>query len=111
VIRQILSAVSYLHSRKIAHRDIKPENIMFETNDALNVKLLDFCSSRKMGENEAMQGVYGTAYYVAPEVLKGSYDLKCDIWSIGVILYMLLCGNPPFNGSSDVEIIEAVKKG
>jgi calcium-dependent protein kinase len=111
VIRQILSAVSYLHSRNIAHRDIKPENIMFETNDALNVKLLDFGNSRKMGGNEAMQGVYGTAYYVAPEVLHGSYDLKCDIWSVGVILYMLLSGNPPFNGNSDVEIIEAVKKG
>jgi calcium-dependent protein kinase len=103
--------VAYLHSRKIAHRDIKPENIMFESNDALNVKLLDFGNSRKMGENEALQGVYGTAYYVAPEVLSGQYDEKCDIWSLGVILYMLLSGNPPFNGSSDLQIIEAVKKG
>ena len=111
IIRQILSAVAYLHSKKIAHRDIKPENILFESNDALNVKLLDFGNSRKMGENEAMHGVFGTAYYVAPEVLYGDYDEKCDIWSIGVILYMLLSGNPPFNGHSDIQIIEAVKKG
>mmetsp|Transcript_14375 Transcript_14375/g.24482 ORF Transcript_14375/g.24482 Transcript_14375/m.24482 type:complete len:100 (+) Transcript_14375:715-1014(+) len=64
-----------------------------------------------MGENEAMHGVFGTAYYVAPEVLRGDYDEKCDIWSVGVILYMLLSGNPPFNGNSDLHIIEAVKRG
>ena len=111
IIRQVLSAVAFLHSKKIAHRDIKPENILFESNDALNVKLLDFGNSRQMGENEAMHGVYGTAYYVAPEVLSQNYDEKCDIWSIGVILYMLLSGNPPFNGNSDLQILEAVKAG
>jgi calcium-dependent protein kinase len=100
-----------LHSKNIAHRDIKPENIMFESNDALNVKLLDFGNSRKMAGNDAMTGVYGTAYYVSPEVLTGNYNEKCDIWSIGVILYMLLSGNPPFNGNSDLEILEAVKYG
>ena len=102
IIKQVLSAVSFLHSRNIAHRDIKPDNILFESNDALNVKLLDFGNSRQMGKNEAMRGVYGTAYYVAPEVLQGDYDEKCDIWSIGIILYMLLSGNPPFNGNSDI---------
>jgi len=70
-MKQLLSSIAYLHSRKIAHRDIKPENILFESNDALNIKLLDFGNSRKMGENEGMSGVYGTAYYVAPEVLHG----------------------------------------
>ena len=101
IIRQILSAVAYLHSKNIAHRDIKPENIMFESNDSLNVKLLDFGNSRKMGKNTAMQGVYGTAYYVAPEVLSGTYNEGCDIWSIGVILYLLLSGSPPFDGNDD----------
>jgi len=75
---------------------------MFVSNDALNVKLLDFANSRKMSDNEELSGVYGTAYYVAPEVLKGQYDEKCDIWSVGVILYMLLSGKPPFNGKNDV---------
>jgi len=64
-----------------------------------------------MGKNEALKGVYGTAYYVAPEVLNGEYDEKCDIWSVGIILYMLLSGNPPFNGNSDVQILEAIKAG
>ena len=106
-----MSALSYLHSKKIAHRDIKPENVMFESNDSLNVKILDFGNSRMIGENEAMRGVFGTAYYVAPEVIFGEYNEKCDIWSTGVILYMLLSGNPPFDGSSDLAILESVKKG
>ena len=111
IMKQLLSAVAYLHSKQIAHRNIHPENVLFQSNDALNIKLLDFGSSRKMGENEAMHGVYGTAYYVAPECLEQDYDEKCDIWSVGIILYMLLSGKPPFNGTSDVQILEEVKKG
>lgn len=65
---------------------------MFESIDSLNIKLMDFCNSRKMGINEVMSGVYGTAYYVSPEVLAGQYDEKCDLWSVGVILYLLLSG-------------------
>lgn len=103
--------MAYLHSKKIAHRDIKPENVLFVSNDSLDVKLLDFGNSRKMGENQGMNGVYGTAFYVAPEVHAGKYTEKCDMWSVGVILYMLLSGNPPFNGSSDLHILQAVKNG
>ena len=55
--------------------------------------------------------IFNQPYYIAPEVIQKHYDEKCDIWSIGVILYMLLSGNPPFNGSSDLQIIEAIKKG
>ena len=58
-----------------------------------------------------MSQKFGTPYYIAPEVLKKNYDEKCDLWSIGVIMYILLCGYPPFNGANDKQIIEAVLKG
>ena len=58
-----------------------------------------------------MHGVFGTSYYVAPEVIEGTYSEKCDIWSVGVILFILLSGEPPFNGNTDEEIVEKIKIG
>lgn len=100
--------MSYLHSKNIVHRDIKPENILFNNKDVL--KLVDFGTS-KITDSRKMKNTYGTPYYVAPEVLDENYDLKCDIWSCGVILYILITGVPPFNGPTEFDIMERVKEG
>jgi len=111
-MRQILSAVSYLHKHKVTHRDLKPENIVFESKDPnARLKIIDFGTSKKVMENEKLKTRMGTAYYIAPEVLNGKYDHMCDIWSCGVILYIFLFGTPPFNGKTDDIIFAKIQKG
>lgn len=80
----------FCHNRGIVHRDLKPENILFEPSGL--IKIIDFGTSGKFHKDEQLKETYGTAYYIAPEVLKGNYNEKCDIWSIGVIMYILLTG-------------------
>ncbi|CAG9333134.1 unnamed protein product [Blepharisma stoltei] len=109
---QLLSAVLYCHANNIVHRDLKPENLLLETqaNDA-NLKVIDFGTSAIFEPCKNLTQKYGTAYYIAPEVLRKDYNEKCDIWSCGVILYILLCGKPPFYGRNDRDIIRRVEKG
>lgn len=107
-----MSAICYCHSNGIAHRDLKPENFLFLTkHDDSPLKLIDFGLSKNFESAENMHTKAGTPYYISPEVLKGEYNESCDIWSAGVILYILLSGAPPFFGNTDPEILEAVKKG
>lgn len=112
IIGQILLALNYLHKNNIIHRDLKPENLIFEVKEpnAL-LKLIDFGSSKRTQRNEHLRTTFGTIYYIAPEVLQHNYDFKCDIWSCGVIAYILICGKPPFNGQRDSEIIKKIKAG
>ena len=109
VIMKLLNAISYCHSRGITHRDLKPENILFETAEPdSEIKLIDFGLSRKYSQDEKMHTILGTPYYVAPEVLRGEYDEKCDLWSIGALCYIMLSGQPPFKGSSNNEIFNKI---
>ena len=111
-LRQILSAIHYCHEKGIVHRDLKPENLLLESKKpGAQLKVIDFGVSMKYKKGEKMHEKFGTPYYIAPEVLMRNYDEKCDIWSCGVILYILLCGYPPFNGPTDVEIMKSVKAG
>mmetsp|Transcript_16089 Transcript_16089/g.11603 ORF Transcript_16089/g.11603 Transcript_16089/m.11603 type:complete len:137 (+) Transcript_16089:1230-1640(+) len=108
IMKQILQAVNYCHLKKIVHRDLKPENLMLASEDGYEVKLIDFGLSRTFSLDKKMCSRLGTPFYIAPEVLKKKYDHKCDIWSIGVILYILLSGRPPFVGKNDEQIFEQI---
>ena len=116
---QVLSGIAYLHTNNIVHRDLKLENILIteiETNKKTNdryfwIKIIDFGTAKFFDKNKKEKSVVGSSYYIAPEVLKKSYNEKCDTWSIGVILYMLIVGRAPFDGSDDEEIINNIKKG
>jgi calcium-dependent protein kinase len=111
IFQQMMSAINYCHSNKIVHRDLKPENLLLANKDENSpIKVIDFGMSRIFNDKQAMFDKVGTAYYISPEVLDGFYDEKCDIWSAGIILYILLCGYPPFNGNDDDEIFESIKK-
>jgi len=116
IFKQIISAIAYCHSQGICHRDLKPENILFLSEEEDSpIKVIDFGLSKIFGEynniiNNEMTSIVGTAYYVSPEVLQGKYDEKCDIWSAGVILYIMLNGEPPFNGQNDNEIYRCISQ-
>ena len=103
IMKQILEAVNYLHYHGVCHRDLKPENILLSSMDELSqLKLIDFGLSQVLKTtNDIMKGQVGTLFYMAPEVILGNYNEKCDVWSCGVILYILLSGNPPFFSNNE----------
>jgi serine/threonine protein kinase len=110
--RQLLGAVRYMHQRDVLHRDLKLENIMFTAYDRHNLKIIDFGLSkiRRKKENKLVTDC-GTLPYTAPEVvLKRSYTDQCDIWSLGVIVFVMLSGQMPFRGS-DAELVSAITSG
>lgn len=116
LFKQMLSAINYCHAKNLVHCDLKPENILFESANAIGdnsnlIKIIDFGNSTFFNPKDKLTSKFGSAYYVAPEVLRGSYTEKCDVWSLGVILYVMLCGKPPFNGPNEHAILSKIMEG
>ena len=111
-MREVISAVKYIHSfdPPIIHRDIKPENILLDENG--RVKLADFGWSNYVNKNKDLRRTYcGTPEYLAPEMIKKEgHDTSIDIWDLGVLMFELLCGKPPFGGSTQGELFSNIKK-
>ncbi|GMN67643.1 hypothetical protein TIFTF001_036703 [Ficus carica] len=111
VMVQILSVVSFCHLQGVVHRDLKPENFLFVTKEEnATLKAIDFGLSDYVKPDERLNDIVGSAYYVAPEVLHRSYGTEADMWSIGVIAYILLCGSRPFWARTESGIFRAVLK-
>ncbi|KAK9154390.1 hypothetical protein Sjap_001870 [Stephania japonica] len=111
VLVQILSIVSYCHLQGVVHRDLKPENFLFSTKDEESpLKAIDFGLSDFVNPGERLNDIVGSAYYVAPEVLNRVYGTEADMWSIGVIAYIILCGSRPFWAKTESGIFRAVVK-
>jgi serine/threonine protein kinase len=114
VCKSILEAVRYMHSKKIAHRDLKPENILLDdsdSNDAV-VKLGDFGFAKREELPNSFTTMCGTAVYVAPKILRAvPYGIAADLWSVGIIAYILLVGYQPFRGEDDDTLHQQIRGG
>ncbi|KAK8685040.1 hypothetical protein V6N13_041051 [Hibiscus sabdariffa] len=110
LFKQLMEVVKYCHDNGIIHRDLKPENILLATKSLSSpIKLADFGLATYVKQGENLHGTVGSPFYIAPEVLTGGYDEAADVWSAGVILYILLSGMPPFGGKTKSKIFDAVR--
>lgn len=116
IMNKLLSCINTIHKFGIIHNDLKPENILISKKKGIFIiKLIDFGLSKydhTYTETNKLKTYHtndGTPYYIAPEVLNKKYTRTCDLWSCGVIMYILLCGYPPFNGQNNYEILEKIK--
>jgi len=111
IVKQVLEGIAYLHSQNVAHRDLKPENLLVGGENEDFVKIADFGLSKAFGpgDGQQLETSCGTPDYVAPEVLRGeAYEKSVDLWSTGVITYILLCGFPPFWGETQGELFDKI---
>ncbi|KAH7291022.1 hypothetical protein KP509_30G073600 [Ceratopteris richardii] len=112
VMKSLLEGLQYCHKKGIIHRDIKPENILLvDDSEQPTIKLADFGLALEFSPGQKFCGVAGSAYYMAPEVLDGEYSVEIDMWSSGVLMYVLLSGVPPFWGNTEQDIFNAIRNG
>ena len=112
IMKQVFQGLNYCFQKKLVHRDLKLENILFVQEDSLQVKIIDFGSAIFLDQHQSKHtNRIVTAYYVAPEIInKEELIQKCDVWSCGVILFILLSGQAPFRGKDEQEILDKVLK-
>lgn len=113
VCKTVLEAIGYCHKNHVAHRDLKPENLLLlSTEDDSTVKIADFGFAKKVYAPQSLTTQCGTPGYVAPEILEGiPYDTRADMWSVGVILYILLGGYPPFIENNQRDLFRKIRRG
>jgi len=113
VCKILFEALGYVHSQHVAHRDLKPENLLLTSqDDDCNVKIADFGFAKKCPSPKSLKTQCGTPGYVAPEILNGvKYDAQADMWSIGVIVYILLGGYPPFIEQNQRDLFRKIRRG
>eukprot|EP00331_Platyophrya_macrostoma_P029438 CAMPEP_0176445326 /NCGR_PEP_ID=MMETSP0127-20121128/23629_1 /TAXON_ID=938130 /ORGANISM="Platyophrya macrostoma, Strain WH" /LENGTH=262 /DNA_ID=CAMNT_0017831079 /DNA_START=18 /DNA_END=803 /DNA_ORIENTATION=- len=111
IMVKALSAINCLHSNGIVHRDIKPQNFHYVTkDDDAEIKLVDFGFAKLAQKDETLHTKKGTPFYIAPEVIKGSYDHRCDYWSLGIMMHELLVGKFPFGGDTTPVVLRKILK-
>lgn len=114
VFRDVSRALKYCHERNIAHRDVKPENLLLVSKDSEQVKLADFGFAKVRVAHDSLNTACGTPGYAAPELLtrnkNKNYTMKVDMWSLGVVLYILLCGFPPFHEENTAKLYRKILK-
>lgn len=111
-IMSLADAMAYYHNMGVVHRDIKPENILLQSKEQgiTSLKIADFGIAKKLEDDQMASSLCGTPAYVAPEVLdRKPYGMECDCWSIGIIAYILLSGNHPFNCSDQTKLFNEIK--
>uniref|UniRef100_A0A7N0SZG7 Protein kinase domain-containing protein n=1 Tax=Kalanchoe fedtschenkoi TaxID=63787 RepID=A0A7N0SZG7_KALFE len=109
LFRHLMEVILFCHDKGIVHRDLKPENILLASTSSSSIKLADFGLATYIYPGQKLYGTVGSPFYIAPEVLAGGYNQAADVWSAGVILYILLSGMPPFWGKTKSMIFDAVK--
>lgn len=112
VLRQITEGLAYLHKNNVAHCDLKPDNFLFSTQSKDSpVKIIDFGMSKFVKRRHYFHSLRGTPYYIAPEVIQGHYSYHCDMWSLGVVMFVMLFGYPAFHADNDDEIFRLILRG
>jgi calcium-dependent protein kinase len=107
IMADIFRAINHCHAMNIAHRDIKPENLMYGQDG--KIKLIDFgLAKRGNTKHSNMTTLAGTPYFISPEILNGVYGKECDMWSLGVLLFLLLSGDFPFDGDNRTELFDKI---